>query len=616
MRDRMSRLMRVLASLALDCAVIVASIAVTIFLYNYLLKVNAGYLPVFLRSILPVCAGCAVSFIAFGIYDDLWDYISLSALIRLAGAAWLASVLAFGSLRLVAGYWLSPIMGVTLFYLFATFAAAWRVAPSLLSAAKRRFLTLALNREHLTPLLIVGAGEAAAMLIKDIENQGSKAYHRVVGLVDDDTQKHHHTLRGARVLGKVDDIRAIAKEHGVQEIAIAIPSATTVQRKRIFSACAATGLKVRTMGRVGDLSDAAVTRLREVNVSDLLGRREVVLDPAFMATYITGKTVMVTGGGGSIGSELCRQISRFDPARLVIFDISENNAYNLINELTIAHRLGADTLFARIGSVQDSERLGAVLTEFSPDIIFHAAAYKHVPLMEECPELAIRNNVFGTHTAAQAAIAHGVKRFVMISTDKAVNPTNVMGASKRLAELVIQSLNGRGTEFVAVRFGNVLGSNGSVVPLFQRQIEAGGPVTLTHPDIIRYFMTIPEAARLVLQAGAMARGGETFVLDMGEPVKIYDLAVSMIEMAGLTPGQDIEIKCTGLRPGEKLYEELLIAGEGTEKTASDKIFVAHSEIPSDEERERILDALHHCLDEKDDVRACIKDLLPVYQPQD
>jgi FlaA1/EpsC-like NDP-sugar epimerase len=302
----------------------------------------------------------------------------------------------------------------------------------------------------------------------------------------------------------------------------------------------------------------------------------MVLDTEGISQWICGGTVLVTGGGGSIGSELCRQLLLFDAAKIIVLDISENNGYNLLQEMIALHgKLAREKLEIRVGSVLDEQRVNDLLEEFKPSVIFHAAAFKHVPLMEECPRLAVENNVIGTRTMGLCAIRHGVKRFVLISTDKAVNPTNVMGASKRMAELVIQSLNAyRSTEFVAVRFGNVLGSNGSVVPLFQQQIEMGGPVTVTHPEVIRYFMTIPEAARLVIQAGAIAKGGEVFVLDMGEPIKIADLAENMIRVAGLIPGVDIEIEYTGLRPGEKLFEELLLDGEGTEKTQNDKIYVA------------------------------------------
>jgi FlaA1/EpsC-like NDP-sugar epimerase len=330
-------------------------------------------------------------------------------------------------------------------------------------------------------------------------------------------------------------------------------------------------------------SDKAGERLRDINIGDLLGREEANLDISGIGAWVMGKTALVTGGGGSIGSEICRQLLLFDVGKIVIYDISENNAYNLKEELAVKfENKGRFKVAARIGSVQDKARLDEVFNEFKPDIVFHAAAYKHVPLMEECPRLAFENNVIGTRLAAECAVAHGAGRFVMISTDKAVNPTSVMGASKRLAELVVLDMNHLGkTEFVCVRFGNVLDSNGSVIPKFKRQIEAGGPVTVTHPDIIRFFMTISEAARLVLEAGAMARGGEIFILDMGQPVKITDLAESLIRMAGLTPGVDIQIEFVGLRPGEKLYEELLLNEEGLTMTRNDKIFVLSPGIPAE-----------------------------------
>jgi FlaA1/EpsC-like NDP-sugar epimerase len=397
---------------------------------------------------------------------------------------------------------------------------------------------------------------------------------------------------------------------GIEEIIIAVPSIENESLRRIVGMAAAGRCKVRVLS--GLSSDKASERLRDISIGDLLGRPEANLNGSGIDAWVKGKTALVTGGGGSIGSELCRQLLKFGVGELVIFDISENNAYNLSQELALMFAEGArPKISVRIGSVQDAERLDEVFDEFGPSIVFHAAAYKHVPLMEECPRLAFENNVLGTYNAALCACRHSAERFVMISTDKAVNPTNVMGATKRLAEMTVLGLNGRGaTEFVCVRFGNVLDSNGSVIPLFKRQIEYGGPVTVTHPGIIRYFMTIPEAVGLVLEAGAMAVGGEIFILDMGEPVKIADLAENLIRLAGFAPGLDIKIEYTGLRPGEKLYEELLLDEEGISKTLHDKIFaVRHVPTPEFGEITYILES---GLAPGENVRGLLKRFVPEY----
>jgi FlaA1/EpsC-like NDP-sugar epimerase len=361
-------------------------------------------------------------------------------------------------------------------------------------------------------------------------------------------------------------------------------------------------------------ADKASDMLREVNITDLLGRKEAELNTAGLNAWVSKKVVLVTGGGGSIGSELCRQLLHLDVDKIVIYEISENNAHNLKEELKVRFgQTGRYKVAVRIGSIQDEERLDQVFGEFKPSVVFHAAAYKHVPLMEECPRLAIDNNVLGTYRAAKAAIKHGVERFVMISTDKAVNPTNVMGASKRMAELAVLGLNRQKiTEFVCVRFGNVLDSNGSVIPIFKRQIEAGGPVTVMHPEIVRYFMTITEAARLVLEAGAMAAGGEIFILDMGEQIKIVELAENLIRMAGLTPDVDIKIEFVGLRPGDKLYEELLLDEEGLTKTVHDKIFVIKP--PAAPNQEELMARLEKNIPDNGETREMIRHFVPEYNP--
>ena len=599
----------------MDCVFLLAAYAAAIVLFTYLRRVPGGFLVSYVGSVPFAVIGCVAVFALLGIYRDMWHHISMLDLIRLTIACGLAAFITYWAMCLTAGGWPSPIIGVTAFYLFATLVVGTRMLPSLVGAARKYLIWRTWGRDERIPLLVVGAGEAASALIKDLQNQGRDCPYRVVGFVDDAPVKYGQTMRSVRVLGTSEDIPGLVKRLGVQEIIIAIPSATNEQRRHLISLCAQTGVKVRAMGAVSSVGDASMTlSLHNLEEADLLNRREVVLDPSDME-YLTGSAVLVTGGGGSIGSELCRQILRFAPEKLVILDFYENNAYDLQRELRQTFPDLAGRVHLRVGSVQDENRLDEVFEEFKPDVVFHAAAYKHVSLMEQCPELVIQNNVFGSFNVASACVRHGVRRMVMISTDKAVNPTNIYGASKRMAELVVQSMNGGGTEIAVVRFGNVLGSNGSIVPLFRRQIEAGGPVTITHPDIIRYFMTIPEAARLVLRAGAMAAGGETFVLDMGEPVRILDLARAMIRMAGLEPDKDIPIEIIGLLPGEKLYEELLLTAEETSKTADDKIFIAHSVTISPDRRRDMLDALRRVIAEKGDVKAAARELLPTYRAE-
>lgn len=582
------------------------------FLDSYLLKGSSQLFDLFWICVLPIAAASIVIFALWGTYRMLWQYMTLPALLRLIFACLCSTFAAYVILRIAGGYWQPPIIAAASFYLFATLAIGLRSIPSLIGLIKVYFGKARYKRPQV-PMLVVGAGNAADMFLKDFSAGNGRKY-RVVGLVDDDFKKQGQTLRGYPILGNIESIPDLVSRYSIAEIIIAIPSLKSKERKRILSICLPTGCKIKAMNSVIHVQEYDAGHLQELNINDLLGRDEVYLDRSVMSRYIGNSVVLVTGGGGSIGSELCRQIISFDPAKLIIFDFYENNGYDIFQELRMKYPHMADKIHLRIGSVQDASRLKEVFEEFSPELVFHAAAYKHVPLMEQCPRLAVENNIFGSYQLAVSALMHKVKRFVMISTDKAVNPTNVMGASKRITEMILQSLNGQGTEFVAVRFGNVLGSNGSVVPIFKHQIENGGPVTVTHPEVIRYFMTIPEATRLVLQAGAMAKGGETFVLDMGEPIKIQDLAETMIKIAGLEPGVDIDISYTGLRPGEKLYEELLLSEEGVQKTEKDKIFVACGEIIDENKRVQILSKLRLCLEQGDDVKSCLKEILPSYQP--
>lgn len=422
-------------------------------------------------------------------------------------------------------------------------------------------------------VLIVGAGSCGALVANEYKkhpNLGKK----VVAFIDDDKQKLRTYVNGIKVLGNRNNIIEVAKAKKVDEIIIAIASIKEGVLKEIIECCKDAHIAVKIMPGVSEMIDGkfSINKIRDVDVEDLLGRESIKLDYDGIADYLEGKIVLVTGGGGSIGSELCRQISKFNPKQLIIFDIYENNAYEIQNELK--RTFPELDLVTLIGSVRDRNRLRQVYTKYSPNVVFHAAAHKHVPLMEVSPEEAIKNNVVGTFNTAEFANSYGVEKFVLISTDKAVNPTNIMGATKRMCEMIVQAFNKvSDTEYVAVRFGNVLGSNGSVIPLFKKQIAAGGPVTLTHKDITRYFMTIPEASQLVLQAGAYAEGGEIFVLDMGKPVRIYDLAENLIKLSGFEPNKDIKIEVTGLRPGEKLYEELLMNEEGLTETKHKKIFI-------------------------------------------
>ena len=422
-------------------------------------------------------------------------------------------------------------------------------------------------------LLIVGAGSAAMIMLKDLAGNDNINYN-VIGFIDDDKNKKNAIIYGVKVLGDRYDILNVCNKYDVDEILMAMPSASSHDRREVLELCNETGCKIKILPSIDQVITGTDIKhhVRDVQIEDLLARDAIRLNNDKIGDYIEGKTVLVTGGGGSIGSELCRQIMRYNPEKLVVLDIYENNAYDLQMELN--SKYDKEKIDIVIASVRDKERLRKVFSKYNPYIVFHAAAHKHVPLMEDSPGEAVKNNVFGTLNTAQCASEFGVKRFVLISTDKAVNPTNVMGATKRMCEMIVQTAQQDSkTEFVAVRFGNVLGSNGSVIPLFKKQIESGGPVTVTHKDITRFFMTIPEAAQLVLQAASYAKGGEIFVLDMGEPVRIYDLAKNLVRLSGYTPNEDMRIEVCGLRPGEKLYEELLMDEEGLKNTEHEKIFI-------------------------------------------
>lgn len=470
------------------------------------------------------------------------------------------------------------------------------------------------EQRPLEKVMIIGAGVAGEKVYKEI--LGSKSiYKEVICFIDDEPSKWNRTIHGVSIYGGRDKIIEAVNKYKIEEIMVAMPSASKRDLIDIFNICKETKCKLKKLPGIYQFinEDVHISDLKEVEIQDLLGRDPIKVNLADIMGYVTDKVVMVTGGGGSIGSELCRQIAANKPKQLIIVDIYENNAYDI--QLELKHNYPELNLETLIASVRNEVKVNKLFEIYHPDIVYHAAAHKHVPLMEDSPNEAIKNNVFGTLNVARAADKYNAQKFILISTDKAVNPTNVMGATKRLCEMIVQTYNKRSqTEYVAVRFGNVLGSNGSVIPIFKRQIKEGGPVTVTHPDIIRYFMTIPEAVSLVLQAGAYAKGGEIFILDMGEPVRIADMAKNLIKLSGYEPDVDIKIEYTGLRPGEKLYEELLMEEEGLQDTPNHMIHIGKPiEMNEDTFVERLINLKEAAYGETDDIRSLIKELVPTYQ---
>ena len=576
--------------------------------------IEEQYLSTYIRVILPWCAVCIAVFALFKLYSSIWSFVSTDELIRILESYVVLAILAFS---------LAKLLGITMpksFYVVgmvfsAIFTVAIRFAWRMLRYIKQHLTGLS-HPNYQENVMIIGAGEAGKALVNEFT---TSAYvkSRVSCLIDDNPAKWGKRLGGITIVGGREEIPAAVEKYHIHRIIYAIPSGSAQEKKAILDICSTTGCQVQVVPGIYQLvnGDISVSKLRKVDVQDLLGRDPIKVNLDEILHFISGKVVMVTGGGGSIGSELCRQIAKSNPKQLIIFDIYENNAYDIQMELQRAYpELNLVTL---IGSVRNTARVDYVLDTYRPELVFHAAAHKHVPLMEDSPNEAIKNNVFGTYKMAKAAAAHGVKRFVLISTDKAVNPTNIMGASKRLCEMVVQMMNRESdTEFVAVRFGNVLGSNGSVIPLFKKQIEAGGPVTVTDPRIIRYFMTIPEAVSLVLQAGYYAKGGEIFVLDMGEPVKIDDMARNLIRLSGYEPDVDIKVEYTGLRPGEKLYEELLMKEEGLQETANKLIHIGKPiEMDDEKFKEQLsrLDAAYRV--EAENMKELVAEIVPTYHPQ-
>ena len=575
---------------------------------RYWMLENSGFLPVLFRLMPINTVVTLVLFAIFRLYNSLWEYAGPEEAMLILSA----SVCSTGFSTIVIFLDLFPLprsFPILYFLLLLICTLMVRFSYRFLRRMIMVFTSPAQRRT-----LLIGAGEAGVTVLREFRTSRF-SQNRVVCIIDDDPAKHGRRLMGVPVVGDRNTIPAAVEKYRVTEIVLAIPTLSAQAKKDIWDICRHTHCKFKQLPGLYQLAngDVSIQKIREIQIEDLLQRDVVSVDMSGISSRIRDKVVLVTGGGGSIGSELCRQLAAHNPSRLIIFDIYENNAYAIQQELKFKYPdLPLTTL---IGSVRDYDRIYHVMDTYHPDLVYHAAAHKHVPLMEDAPLEAIKNNVFGTYNTARAAAATGVKHFVLISTDKAVNPTNVMGASKRMCEMVIQMMDETtDTDFAAVRFGNVLGSNGSVIPLFREQIRRGGPVTVTHADITRFFMTIPEAVSLVLQAGAFAHGGEIFVLDMGKPVKIDDLARNMIRLSGFEPDVDMPIVYTGLRPGEKLYEELLMSEEGLTKTANDLIYVGHR---TDFDRIRFaegIDALHRLPEDvdSDTVRRLIHDIVPTY----
>jgi len=571
------------------------------------------YLQCYRNTILIWCGISVLVFALWRLYNSIWVFVSTSELLRIIGAHLCLVVLAmllvnFQSVRMPISYY---IIGFLLSFLSVIGTRfAYRLARTM-----RNHLEHSSKNRKQRNVMIIGAGEAGRSLIMEFSTS-QFVRDRIVCVIDDNSLKHGRRLCGIPIVGGRNSIPEKVKEYQISKIIFAIPTCSAAERKAILDICATTGCPVQALPGMYQLvnGEVSVSKLRNVNPQDLLGRDPIQVNVDEILGYISDKVVMVTGGGGSIGSELCRQIAKAKPRQLIIFEIYENNAYDI--QMELIRKFPALNLLVLIGSVRNTARLDYVLGTYKPDLVFHAAAHKHVPLMEDSPNEAIKNNVFGTYKMAKAAAKYGVKRFVLISTDKAVNPTNIMGASKRLCEMIVQMMNREsGTEFVAVRFGNVLGSNGSVIPLFAKQIADGGPVTVTHPDIIRYFMTIPEAVSLVLQAGYYAKGGEIFVLDMGAPVKIDDMARNMIRLSGYEPDVDIKILYTGLRPGEKLYEELLMKEEGMQDTANKLIHIGKPIEMDDELFKKQLALLEEAYKvESCDMKRIVAEIVPTYHP--
>lgn len=578
-----------------------------------IVSIEPQYISNYVENMLPYTIMSLLIFWLFRLYHSLWQYASIAEVYRIAEACIIVEVVHFLSNK-IAGNMLprSCYFNAAIYLIIAICASRfmYRMIRTVLNKYR--------NIKTSNNVMIIGAGEATNVIMREIQNSSYLANSNIACIIDDDRRKVGKYIRGVKVIGTRDKIKEAAKLYDIDEIIFAIPSASNEVKRDILNICKETDCTLKILPGVYQMVDGEinVNSIRNVDVLDLLGRDPIEVDIESIMGYVKDKVIMVTGGGGSIGSELCRQLVSHKPKQLIIFDIYENNAYDIQQELKINYPDA--NVVTLIGSIRNVSRLESVFAQYKPDIVYHAAAHKHVPLMEVSPDEAVKNNVVGTWNVARMADKYGVKKFVMISTDKAVNPTNVMGATKRICEMIVQTYNEISkTDFVAVRFGNVLGSNGSVIPLFKRQIEAGGPVTVTDPNIIRYFMTIPEAVSLVLQAGAYAKGGEIFILDMGEPVNIDDLAKNLIRLSGYTLGVNMEIKYTGLRPGEKLYEELLMKEEGLQETDNKLIHIGK---PIEFDKENFFDNLEklkeEAYSETGNIRESLKKVVDTYHPNE
>lgn len=578
-----------------------------------IVSIEPQYISNYVENMLPYTIMSLLIFWLFRLYHSLWQYASIAEVYRIAEACIIVEVVHFLSNK-IAGNMLprSCYFNAAIYLIIAICASRfmYRMIRTVLNKYR--------NIKTSNNVMIIGAGEATNVIMREIQNSSYLANSNIACIIDDDRRKVGKYIRGVKVIGTRDKIKEAAKLYDIDEIIFAIPSASNEVKRDILNICKETDCTLKILPGVYQMVDGEinVNSIRNVDVLDLLGRDPIEVDIESIMGYVKDKVIMVTGGGGSIGSELCRQLVSHKPKQLIIFDIYENNAYDIQQELKINYPDA--NVVTLIGSIRNVSRLESVFAQYKPDIVYHAAAHKHVPLMEVSPDEAVKNNVVGTWNVARMADKYGVKKFVMISTDKAVNPTNVMGATKRICEMIVQTYNEISkTDFVAVRFGNVLGSNGSVIPLFKRQIEAGGPVTVTDPNIIRYFMTIPEAVSLVLQAGAYAKGGEIFILDMGEPVKIDDLAKNLIRLSGYTLGVNMEIKYTGLRPGEKLYEELLMKEEGLQETDNKLIHIGK---PIEFDKENFFYNLEklkeEAYSETGNIRESLKKVVDTYHPNE
>ena len=615
----MKKILRVLFFLLLDvgiaaCSLFAAVVIVHEFNFHDVFSLHTIE---YLKS-LPILAICAaIAAFVTESHKVLWQFASAKDMLRLSLSA-IITILLFAGAGKLANFTFTAGLYVTSGILTLVLMFCFRVAMRFFfnkRNLKKKLAEGKIKSKIMGNLMVIGAGNAAGLLIHDIQNNYATVNCRVCCAIDDDPHKIGQTISGVKIVGDRNSILENAIKYNISTIVFAIPSMSQSKRSKLLDICTQTGCDVKVLPSFTSYIDGAVSvsSVRNISIDDLLGRDPINIDIDKVVGYVENNTILVTGGGGSIGSELCRQLATHNPKKLIIFDIYENNAYDILNELT--RKYPELDVIALIGSVRDSERLESIFSTYKPDIVYHAAAHKHVPLMEDSPNEAIKNNVFGTLKTVRAADKHGVKRFVLISTDKAVNPTNVMGATKRICEMIVQTFDKRSkTEFVAVRFGNVLGSNGSVIPLFKRQIEEGGPVTVTHPDIIRFFMTIPEAVSLVLQAGGLAKGGEIFVLDMGEPVKIVNLAENLIRLSGFKPYEDIKIEFTGLRPGEKLYEEILMDEEGMSQTENKLIHIGKPIALDEEDFFNKLQLLYdNMYDDTAAMRKLIHDVVPTYK---